>query len=131
MLKLNAEQKLFIIRHLAAGVYPSECSKKFLEEYGIAISRTAVIKYNPNKIAGRSLSQELKDEFYKRRLKFLAAQAKIDISHKNVRLALLDRQLDEALAANDHKSISKYLDLARKEMDPYESRRGQDDDEQE
>lgn len=119
MIQLDEEQKHFIIAHLASGVYPSAIVKIFQEEYGIVLSRQAIHAYDPRKLQGRKLSKDLKTFFYKLNRKHLERKAGIPVANQNTRLAVIDQQVDDAIAVGDIKSLVKLLDLARKETLEY------------
>lgn len=116
MLKLDEEQKRFIIAHLARGAFASAVAKSFQEEFGIAITRGVVMKYDPRKTAGEKLSKKLKDSFYEQHQKFLDEIEEIPFAHPAVRLTVLEAEAEKAIEAGNSKVVILAVDAARKEM---------------
>ncbi len=110
---LTDEIKAFIVRGLARFETPTRVAASVQAEFGIAIDRRQVHAYNP--AGSRPPAQRWIDLHTATRTKFLNAVSEIGISHKIVRLRMLDRFANLAEESNQLPRAAKFLDQAAKE----------------
>lgn len=123
MSALSDEMKEFIVRGLARYQSPSDVADAVRETFGIAISRQQVHRYDPDCV--QPPAQRWRDLHAATRQAFLNEVAVIGVAHKAVRLRLLDRMVEHALANNYPLKAAAFLEQAAKECGgAYESRRG-------
>ncbi len=90
--------KRAVVQRLACFDTPSVVVKSIKADFGVEISMQAVEAYDPNKVAGRKLSEALRELFAVTRKTFLEDTANIAISHRAVRLRALQRMAEKAEA---------------------------------
>ena len=121
---LRRDVKLFIIRALAAFDPPSEVVRAVKAEFDVDVSRQQVETYDPNKRAGRDLSDEMRGLFTEAREAFLKDTAEIAVSHRSVRLRTIQRLATKAEAMGNLPLVADLLERAAKEVgNVYTSRR--------
>lgn len=86
MAALTNQQKLFVVQRLACYFSPSEVEEMFKEEFEVEITRQQIALYNPECVAGQSLSASLRAEYQRARKAFLADRESIAIAQQNFRL---------------------------------------------
>lgn len=128
--KLNPAQKQIVVLLLANGLTPSEASKILAAEYGITLTAQGVAKYDPRVVSGANLSMYLRKLFYTKHKQYLAKLEESALAHRRVRIDVLGRLLDRAIADDDRQTIIKTVENARKEMAELMPE-PEDDDEQE
>ncbi|AZG85149.1 DUF2280 domain-containing protein [Pseudomonas syringae pv. pisi str. PP1] len=96
MAALRDEVKAFIVQALACFDAPSQVVLAVKEHYGIDVSRQLCERYDPNKYAGRDLSQKWKTYFHECRSRFREETADIDIANRAYRLRGLSRVAQKA-----------------------------------
>lgn len=72
MARLKKHEKAFIVRSLAQFMEPSQVVEAVKENFKIEVSRQQVECYDPTKVAGADLSQELVDLFHEARKQYIA-----------------------------------------------------------
>jgi hypothetical protein len=117
MLKLSAVVRRFIVVGLARFDSPSEVARLVKEEFGIEVSRQAVMAYNPDCLSGAALSRPLKDLFFSSRREFVQSIEKQPIGHLATRLRRLEKHYQAADQAGNTKVALRALDAARREME--------------
>lgn len=115
MTTLSDEVKTFIVQQLACFDAPSAVVSAVKDEFAVAVTRQAVEAYDPNKVQGQRLSEELKALFAATRERFLADQAAIGVSHRMVRLRRLDRMVNKAEAQGNMSLAANLLEQAARE----------------
>lgn len=124
MTTLSDEVKTFVVQALACFDAPSVVVAAVKDEFGLAVTRQAVEAYDPNKVQGQRLSDELKQVFAATRERFLTDQALIGTSHRVVRLRRLQRLADRAEGMGNMALAASLLEqIARECGDAYTNRR--------
>jgi hypothetical protein len=119
---LTDEMKAFVVRGLARYQSPSEVAEGLRDAFGIEVSRQLVHRYDPD--SARPPAQRWRDLHAAARQAFLDEAAVIGVAHKAVRLRLLDRMTQRALADNYTIKAAAFLEQAAKECGGiYESRK--------
>jgi hypothetical protein len=114
--------KEFIVRGLARYQSPSEVADALRDTFGVVVSRQRVHRYDPD--SARPPAQRWRDLHAAARQAFLDEAAVIGVAHKAVRLRLLDRMTQRALADNNTLKAAVFLEQAAKECGGlYESRK--------
>ncbi len=121
MAKLKDQTKTFIVQRLACFESPSAVAEAVNQEFGVAITRQQVEKYDPGKAAGQQLSKNLQGLFSQCRERYLHATADIAICHKAVRLRRLDRMYSKAEKKGNFPLAAALLEQAAKEAGDYYS----------
>lgn len=112
--------KRFVTMCLACFDTPTETQQKVRQEFSVVVSRQAVHKYDPTRVAGETLSEELRTLFFDTRERFIEELEKLPLAHRATRLRRLESVYDEARDKGDRKSALAALALAAKEMQPFE-----------
>jgi hypothetical protein len=121
MQTLTDEIREFIVKGLARFETPSQVAEAVNETFGIAVSRQHVYRYDPKNT--QPPAQRWRDLHALTREKFLRDVAEIGVSHKVVRLQMLDR-LANRCERNAVALALASLELAAKECGGfYENRR--------
>ncbi|HRH45721.1 MAG TPA: DUF2280 domain-containing protein [Pyrinomonadaceae bacterium] len=97
---LPEEIKRFIVRSLAVYETPSEVAASVKAVYNKKVTRQNVHFYDPTKLAGEGLSEELKTLFTETRRQFDETEI-MPLSKKNVRIKKLSKYV-EVLEDNDN-----------------------------
>ena len=113
---LRDEVKTFIVQALACFDTPSEVAKAVEQEFGLSVSRQAVEAYDPAKRAGRALSAKFRAIFQATRATFLEETAAIGVSHRAVRLRMIERLAHKAEAMGNLVLAASLLEQAAKEV---------------
>jgi len=117
---LTNAQKRFVVIALATGHGVTEVAGSLKTAFGIEVTPQALMRYNPLRVTGLSLSPELEKLFHTTRAKVVDEIAKTDLAHVAVRLRRLDGLYDEAVAKGQLKAAVTILTEARKIMDAFE-----------
>lgn len=124
MARLNAVQKAFICQRLACFDTPKTVADAVKEEFGIVVSRQNVESYDPTKAQGKTLAKKYVEMFEETRKRFLEDTSTIAISHKAVRLRVLQRMAERAESIGNLMLAKELLEQAAKEAgDAYSNRR--------
>ncbi len=110
---LTDEIKEFIVRGLARYQTPSDVADAVREIYHVEISRQRVYAYDPD--CTQPPAQRWRDLHAATRQAFLAEVADVGVAHKAVRLRLLERMTQRALANNYTERAAGFLEQAAKE----------------
>jgi hypothetical protein len=113
MQTLSDEIKEFIVKGLAKFDSPSRVAEGVKVMFGVEVSRQLVHTYNP--AGSQPPAQRWIDLHAATRAAFLADVAKIGISHKAVRLRMLERYAQRAEAQNYTMRAAMFLEQAAKE----------------
>ncbi len=114
--KITDEAKVFIIQRLACFDSPSTVAEAVKKELGVEITKQGVEAYDPTKIAGRNLASKWKALFDDAREAFINDTSSIAISHKTVRLHMLQRMALKADEKGNMALAAQLLEQAAKEM---------------
>ena len=114
--ELSDEVKTFIVQSLACWDTPSVVAAAVKAEFDVEITRQRVETYDPTKRAGAKLSQGFREIFEATRKKFLEDTAEIGISHKSVRLRMLDRGARHFESVKNFIGAADLCERAAKEM---------------
>ena len=119
---LTDEMREFIVRGLARYQSPTEVAHALRDAYGVEVSRQLVYRYDAD--SARPPAQRWRDLHAAARQAFLDEAAVIGVAHKALRLRLLDRMTQRALAENYTLQAAAFLEQAAKECGGiYESRK--------
>jgi hypothetical protein len=119
---LTDEVKEFIVRELARYNTPSQVAEAVAANFGIAVSRQQVYRYDP--ACSQPPAQRWRDLHAATRAKFLSEIAEIGVAHKAVRLRRLERLVNWADDRNAVRLAIRLLEQAAKECGGiYESRK--------
>ncbi|UZS74342.1 DUF2280 domain-containing protein [Pseudomonas syringae] len=116
MAALRDEVKAFIVQALACFDAPSQVVLAVKEQYGIDVSRQLCERYDPNKYAGRDLSQKWKTYFHECRSRFREETADIDIANRAYRLRGLSRVAQKAETMRNYALMAHLYEQAAKEV---------------
>jgi hypothetical protein len=112
--KLNAQQKAYVVRRLAAYDRAHVIARDLAREFGVTITPQTVGQYNPD--SGRRLAQRWKDLFAQARAAHLASTADIGVTRKAVRILRRERMARDAWSAGRFKDASDILDAIAKDV---------------
>lgn len=122
--KYSDEVKTRVVQSLACFDTPSAVAKAIKAEFGVEISPQACEAYDPNKVAGKKLSQRFRLLFEETRKTFLEDTAGIAISHRAVRLRALQRMAEKAETQGNMVLAASLMKQAAEEMgNAYTNRR--------
>ena len=124
-MKLDDDQRTFIVKALACFDTPTKVVAAVKEEFGIDIERQQVHSYDPTKAIGaRQLKDKWKVLFHKTRKAFLEDTSDIAISHRSSRIRRLDRMSEKAESSGNLVLAASLMEQAAKEMgESYTNRR--------
>jgi hypothetical protein len=122
--RLTDQQRIYVVRRLAAYDKPGEIAKSLAQEFGVTISINAIEGYNPGLSAGRNLAQRWRDLFAQAREAYLESTAEIGVAHKAVRIRLREGYAHRAFEEGQFKAASDILDaIARDVGDAFDKRK--------
>lgn len=122
--KYSDEVKTRVVQSLACFDTPNAVAKAIKAEFGIEISPQACEAYDPNKVAGKKLSERFRLLFAETRKAFLEDTSLIAISHRAVRLRALQRMAEKAEGQGNMVLAASLMEQAAKEVgDSYTNRR--------
>ena len=116
MAALPENVKVYVVQKLACFEPLHVVVKAVKDDFGIEVSKQALQAYDPNKSQGSRLSAKLKDIFNSTRKKFLEDTSTIPISHKAVRLTMLQRMADQAESSRNIVLAASLIEQAAKEV---------------
>jgi hypothetical protein len=114
--KLAEDVKERIVQELACFRTPAAVVKEIKAVFGIDVTPQQVEAYDPNKVAGRALSKKWRTIFEATRAEYIARTADIGVSHKAIRLRVLQRMIDRAETIGNYALTAEMLAQAAKEM---------------
>lgn len=120
-LKFKDRHKRFIVALLASFLSPTEVIEALREEFkddfqGATLTRQSIEFYDPTKVAGRKLSEELKALFNASREEYLSGVENIGIAHKVYRLERLHRMAERLERAGAPMKAAQIYEQAAREM---------------
>ena len=113
---LPPEVRRFIVERLACWESSKTVAEAVMAEFGLTVTRQAVERYDPSKVAGQNLAAALREYFYKVREKFRTDLDDIPIASKAVRLRRLDQTWHILNEAKAYREATEVLEQAAKEM---------------
>jgi hypothetical protein len=114
--RLTDEQRIYVVRRLAAFEKPGEIAKSLASEFGVTVSIKAIEGYNPGLSAGRNLAPRWRELFAQAREDYQASIAEIGVAHRAVRIQLRARYAERAEEAGQFKAASDILDAIAKDV---------------
>ena len=114
--KLDEAARTYVVTALACFDPPSVVAEAVRKEYGVEITPQSVEGYDPTKKAGAKLSVKWSTLFHETRKAFTEETAAIGISHKSVRLRMLERMAQKAEKQGNIVVAANLLEQAAKEM---------------
>lgn len=116
MSKLTDDMRMFIVQALACFDPPSVVAEELKRTFGQEITRQSIEQYDPTKAAGKKIGRKWREVFDATRAAFLEEVASIGISHRNVRLRKLQRQVEINEQRGNSGMVAQLLEQAAKEM---------------
>jgi hypothetical protein len=111
---LTDEMKTFIVMGLARFETPSKVARAVNSTFGVELTRSHVKYYDPG--SAKPPAPRWRELHATTRAAFLADMAKIGVSHKVVRLKLLDEITNYAHDNRYRDDVAAYLEQAAKEV---------------
>lgn len=115
MAALNDAQKIFIVQALACHDTPKQVAEAVKQEFGVDVTPQQLQAYNPETVAGKRMSQRLKDIFAATRRKFLDDVSTIPIANQAFRLRALNRMYDRVQGQGNMALAAQLIEQAAKE----------------
>jgi hypothetical protein len=113
--RLTHEQKVYVVKRLAAYDAPIAIVRGLKEEFGIAVSADMLQHYDPELAYSRTLAQRWKDLFREARAAYLDSTAGIGASYRLVRIHWRGEMVQETWGAGQHRIANEILDSVTKE----------------
>jgi hypothetical protein len=113
--RLTYEQKVYVVKRLAAYDGPVVIARGLKEEFGITVRSEVVQHYHPERVHGRNLAQHWKDLFWDSRKAYHDSTADIGADHTPVRIRWRGEMVQETWGAGQHKIANEILDSVAKE----------------
>ncbi len=110
------EQKCFIVELLACHQTPSYVVKEVRQRFGVELTRQMIEVYDPTKISGRKLGQELRDIFFAERALFVKELEHIGISLTAYRLRMLQVGAEDFFERRNYLGMAALLEQAAKDV---------------
>jgi hypothetical protein len=121
--RLTDQQRIYVVRRLAAYDKSGEIAQALAREFGVTISLKAIEGYNPGLSAGQNLAKRWRDLFAQAREAFRQSTAEIGATHKEVRIRLRESYAHRAFEKGQFKAASDILDaIARNVGDVFDKR---------
>ena len=114
--KLKEEHKAFLVQRLAVFDTPKQAAEALKAEYRVEISPQGAEAYDPEKRAGRRLSERWRVLFETIRERFLDRLDEIPESHRAVRVQELARASRVFKKQGNYMAMAKMLERIAKEM---------------
>ena len=113
--RLTHEQKVYVVKRLAAYDAPVVIVRGLKEAFGITVRSEVIQHYHPERAHGRTLAQHWKDLFWDTRKSYVDSTADIGADHKPVRIRWRGEMVQETWGAGQHKIANEILDSVAKE----------------
>ena len=115
-IRLTYEQKVYVVKRLAAYDAPVVIVRGLKEEFGITVRPELIQHYHPERAHARTLAQHWKDLFWDTRKSYVDSTADIGADHKPVRIRWRGEMVQETWGAGQHKIANEILDSVAKEV---------------
>jgi hypothetical protein len=113
--RLTHEQKVYVVKRLAAYDAPVVIVRGLKQEFGIAVRAELIQHYHPERAYSSTLAQRWKDLFWDTRKSYVDSTADIGADHKPVRIRWRGEMAQETWGAGQHKIANEILDSVAKE----------------
>jgi hypothetical protein len=113
--RLIHEQKVYVVKRLAAHDTPAVIVRGLKEELGITVRADVVVRYNPERASSRKLAQHWKDLFWDARKSYIDSTTGIGADHTLVRIHWRGEMALETWGAGQHRIANEILDSVAKE----------------
>jgi hypothetical protein len=114
--KLTEQQRIYVVRRLAAYDKPRAIARDLAREYGVTVSHQLVEGYHPGRVAGRRLAPRWKKLFAQERKAFLESLAETGAMYQAVRVGWREGIAHDAWDAGQFKAASDVLDAIAKDI---------------
>jgi hypothetical protein len=114
--KLTEQQRIYLVRRLAAFDKPRAIARDFAREFGVTVSPQLVESYHPGRAAGRRLAPRWKQLFAQARAAFLDSTTETGAMHEAVRVHWREGIAHDAWDAGLFKAASDVLDAIAKDI---------------
>jgi hypothetical protein len=114
--KLTDQQRIYVVRRLAAFDKPRAIARDMKDEFGITVSHQLVESYHPGRAAGRRLAPRWKALFVEARAEFLDMLAETGAMLLAVRVHWREAIAHDAWDAGLFKAASDVLDAIAKDI---------------
>ena len=114
--KLTEQQRIYVVRRLAAFDKPRAIARDMAREFGVTVSHQLVESYHPGRAAGRRLAPRWKKLFAQARKAFLESLAETGAMYKAVRVGWREGIAHDAWDAGQFKAASDVLDAIAKDI---------------
>ncbi len=112
--QLSEDVKRFIVRSLAVYESPSDVMLSVKEKFKVTLTRAGIQNYDPTKVAGEELSDDLKKLFFDTRKAFDETEI-IPVSKKLVRLKKLEKYVEVFENFENYTAAAAVLEQIAKE----------------
>ena len=116
--KLTEQQKIYVVKRLAAYDALPEIVRGLQEEFGVTVSRPALVHYNAERAENHCLAQRWQELFWETRKAHVARTAHVGDTGKPARIRRRQAMMHEAWAAGRHRLANRILDSIAKEIGP-------------
>lgn len=114
--QLNDDVKRFIVMNLAMCESPSDVMTAVKETFNVTITRAGVQNYDPTKVAGRALSEELKTLFVDTRAEYKKKIVdELPLMDKYFRVKKLSRYVENAESIGNEIGAAALIEQIAKE----------------
>ena len=114
--KLTEQQRIYVVRRLAAYDKPRAIARDLAREFGVTVSHQLVESYHPGRVAGRRLAPRWKTLFAQARAAFLDSTAESGAMLMAVRVHWREGIAHDAWDAGLFKAASDVLDAIAKDI---------------
>lgn len=114
--RLDHDVKVYVVQRLACYETPKQVVEGVKEEFDVDMSTQHTYKYDPTRVSGQSMGEELKELFYKTRKEFNENVSLIPIAQKAYRVQCLLEMQTKTMAKGNYALASSLLEQAAKEM---------------
>jgi hypothetical protein len=114
--KLTEQQRIYVVRRLAAFDKPRAIARDLAREFGVTVSHQLVESYHPGREAGRRLAPRWKKLFAEARKDFLESLAQTGAMYMRVRVGWREGIAHDAWDAGQFKAASDVLDAIAKDI---------------
>jgi hypothetical protein len=112
---LTDEQKIYIVRRLAAHDAQDVIARGLKQDFGIKVRLQLIASYNPEREAGRKLSRRWRDLFWRTRKAFKDGTADVGANYPLIRIYWRGEMAQEMWRAGKHGVANDILDSVAKE----------------
>jgi hypothetical protein len=114
--KLTEQQRIYVVRRLAAYDKPRAIARDLAREFGVTVSHQLVESYHPGRAAGRRLAPRWKKLFAQARKAFRESAAETGAMYTAIRVRWREGIAHDAWDAGQFKAASDVLDAIAKDI---------------